>query len=105
MSEKGEGRGDVAVNEFEFQVCGRCGHPPSDGPCIMGNDEHADTWPKPFAAFAVVRDLSSRATQAERERDELRKALRRIIADDTYATKIARTALHPQDSTERTDDA
>jgi hypothetical protein len=49
----------AAVTEFVFQVCSRCGHPPSDGPCIMGNEEHAETWPKSFASFGVVRDLAA----------------------------------------------
>lgn len=57
----------VGITEFHFQVCSRCGHPPSDGPCIMGNAEHAETWETPYASFGVVHDLSS-ALQAEREK-------------------------------------
>jgi hypothetical protein len=84
--------------------CGRVADRAADGSAYCRwSQRHNPVNGGTFNQIMVVPE--ARATQAERERDELRKALRRIIADDTYATKIARTALHPQDSTERTDDA
>lgn len=57
----------VAITDFRFKVCGRCGHPPSDGPCIMGNAEHAEVYEHAYASYAVVRELAA-ALEAERER-------------------------------------
>jgi hypothetical protein len=62
----------TGITEFRFKICGRCGHPPSDGPCIMGNAEHAQTHEHGYASFSAVREL---AVSLGALQDEIRAAL------------------------------
>lgn len=82
------------ITDFRFGVCGRCGHPPSDGPCILGNDEHAEVYRRSFVAIGIVQEQAAVLERAEAEIARLR--IRGAIARNSIpAAKVAE--LHRRD--------